>query len=204
MSFQFDPQTYFQNNIWRIASFNGFFIFLLICWIVKKEWKRIHFSFTKEKLKIFWQSIYLLFSFSIIHFTLKFFFTDKADKIKDLIVAINNNKNNLWFLARIIFGLCVLAPLVEECVYRFFVFKIFGKNNPFSYFVSFFAFILAHYCWRGESITTLFLQYSVASFALIYIYKKSNWNILSPILLHSLINLLFISLTIINPNSFLI
>ncbi|WNE41080.1 MAG: hypothetical protein mread185_000537 [Mycoplasmataceae bacterium] len=204
MPFQFDPKTYFQNNIWRIVSLNGFIIFLLICWIIKKEWKVIKFSLLKEKKKIFWQSVYLLFAFSTIHFILKFFFTDKADKINELIVAIDQNKNNLWFLIRIIFGLCVLAPIIEEFVYRYFVFKVFGKKNPLSYLLSFFAFILAHYCWRGENITTLFLQYSVANLALICIYKKSNWNILFPILLHSLINLLFISLTIINPSSFLI
>jgi membrane protease YdiL (CAAX protease family) len=179
------------------------FFYWLVEWLKKNE-KEFIFPLVNEKKKIFCQSIYLLLAFSTIHFILKFFFTDKSDKIKDLVIAIDKNKNNLWFLIRIIFGLCVLAPLIEEIIYRYVVFEIFGKKNYFSYFLSFFVFILAHYCWRGENIATLFLQYSVASFAIIYIYKNSDWNILSPILLHSLINLLFIAITIINPNSFLI
>jgi membrane protease YdiL (CAAX protease family) len=101
-------------------------------------------------------------------------------------------------------GLCILAPLVEECVFRYFIFKIFGKKNLFPYLLSFFSFIFYHYSWQGENIAILFLQYSVASFGLIYVYKKSNWNLLSPILLHSLINLLFIGILFINPDCFLI
>jgi len=172
--FQFDLSTWVQNNFWRIFSFSAFLCFLLICLVIKKERKRICYSLAREKAKIFWQAICLLFILVIIHFVLKYFFPYQADKIKELVVAINVNKNSFWCLTRIFFGLCIFAPIIEECVYRYLVFKIFGKKNFLSYLISFFAFILAHYCWRGESIRVLFLQYSLAGFGLIYIYKKSN------------------------------
>jgi membrane protease YdiL (CAAX protease family) len=87
--------------------------------------------------------------------------------------------------------MCVLAPIVEEGIFRYFIFQTFGRKNLLSYLISFFTFILAHY-HRGENILLLFLQYSVATMAFIYIYKKSGWKLLSPILLHSLTNFLFI------------
>lgn len=202
--FHFDLSTWVQNNFWRIFSFNAFLCFLLLCLIIKKEGKRIYYSLAKEKLKIFWQALFLLFFLAIVHFVLKYFFPYQADKIKELVFVIKTNKDNFWHLLRIFFGLCVFAPIIEECVYRYFVFDIFGKENPLSYLISFSAFIFTHYCWRGENIGVLFLQYSLASFGLIYIYKKSNWNLLSPILLHSLINLLFIGVILINPSCSLI
>ena len=99
--------------------------------------------------------------------------------------------------------MCVLAPIVEECIFRYFIFRIFGKKNPLAYLCSFFTFILAHY-HQGENVFLLFFQYSVATLGFIYIYKKSGWKLLSPILLHSLVNLLFIVMVMINPTRSLI
>lgn len=186
----------------------GFLIFL---WVLKREKKEIWYSLKKEKKQLFWQVLKLLLFSAFIHFALKYLFSliapsrisNKAEKINTLIKIISDSKENFWIIPQAIFGLCVLAPIFEECIFRHFIFTIFGKKSPFSYLFSFFTFILAHY-HHGENITILFLQYSVASFAIIYIYKKSNWKLLAPILLHSLINLLFISLTLINSNSFLI
>lgn len=201
--YQFNLQSYFRNNLLRIFSLQIFLCFLLIFWVFREEWGGIYHSLAEEKVKILRQLVFYLSVFSIIHLFLKLFISDKAEKIQELIFAINANRNN-FDLVRIIFGLCIIAPIVEECIYRWFVFKVFGKKNIFSYLISFFAFIFAHYCWRGESIRTLFLQYSAASFVLIYIYKESDWNLLPAIFLHSLINLLFIIITLISPTLFLI
>jgi len=92
--FQFDLSTWVQNNFWRIFSFSAFLCFLLICLVIKKEGKRIYYSLAREKVKIFWQVAYSFFFLAIIHFVLKYVFPYQADKIKELIVAINTNKNS--------------------------------------------------------------------------------------------------------------
>lgn len=178
---------------------------LITYWVFQWEGKKIWHSLRKEKKKLFCQAIKLLFLFALIHFAFKLvvgWMTSwanlKSEKINTQIEVITNSKNHGWHLAQIFFGMCVLAPIVEECIFRYFVFKIFGRKNPFSYLFSFFAFVLAHY-HRGENIPILFLQYSVATCAFIYIYKKSGWKLLPPILLHSLVNLLFITITLAAP-----
>ena len=179
--------------------------FLITCWVLQREGKKVWYSFRKRKKEKFWQGIKLLFLFALIHFALKLVagwmtsWTNlKSEKINTQIEVITNSKNNWWHLVQIFFGMCVLAPIVEECIFRYFVFKIFGWKNPLSYLVSFFSFIWVHY-HRGENIPLLFCQYSVATLGFIYIYKKSGWKLLSPILLHSLVNLLFIVIVVIAP-----
>jgi membrane protease YdiL (CAAX protease family) len=160
--------------------------FLMTCWVLHQERKKIWYSLQKEKKKIFWQTIKLLFFFALIHFALKLvtgWMTSwpnlKSEKINTQIEVITNSKDNWWHLTQIFLGMCILAPIVEECIFRYFVFKIFGWKNPFSYLVSFFTFILAHY-HRGENIPILFLQYSMATLGFIYIYKKVVENYCLP------------------------
>ena len=180
--------------------------FLITFWVFQQEGKKIWYSLRKEKKKIFWQAIKLLFFFALIHFALKLILgwavsfssvNIKSGRINTHISIITDSKEKWGKLAQIFFGLCVVAPLVEECIFRYFIFKIFGRKNPLAYLCSFFAFILVHYHW-GENIPLLFLQYSMATLSFIYIYKKSNWNLLAPIFLHSLVNFLFIIMVLIS------
>ena len=187
------------NNFPRTAFFGSFLSILLVVWVIKQERKKIWYSLTQEKWKIFRQAFIFLFFLAIIHFILKSIFPYKSECIKRGIAIF---KNGPWFW--LFFGGCILAPLAEECIFRYFIFQIFGKKNLFPYLLSFSTFIFYHYWWTGENMAVLFLQYCVASFGLIYIYKKSNWNLLSPILLHSLINLLFVGMLFINPDCRLI
>lgn len=186
--------------------------FLITFWVFKCEREKIWYSLQKEKKKIFWQAIKSLFFFALIHFALKLVLgwiapsswsSIKSGRINTHINVITDSKGKWGQLAQIFFGLCVLAPIVEECIFRYFIFRIFGRKNPLAYLCSFSTFILVHY-HRGENIFLLFLQYSVATAGFIYIYKKSNWNLLVPILLHSLVNLLFITIVLVNPGCFLI
>jgi len=186
--------------------------FLLTLWVLKHEGGKIWHSLRKEKKSIFWQSIKLLFFFALLHFALKLILgwaapsdwpSVKSEKINTQISFITNSKGNLGQLAQIFLGMCILAPIVEEFIFRYFIFQIFGRKNPFSYLFSYLTFILAHY-HRGENILLLFAQYSVATWGFIYIYQKSNWKLLSPILLHSLVNFLFIVIVLINPACFLV
>ena len=40
--------------------------------------------------------------------------------------------------------ICIIAPLGEECVFRYVIFEIFDKNNPLAYFLSGGSFIFLH------------------------------------------------------------
>ena len=178
---------------------------LITFWVFKQERKKIWYSLRKEKKQIFYQAIKILLFFVLIHFALKLIIGGifswsniKSARINAHISFITNSKGNWGKMAQIFFGLCVLAPIIEEVIFRYFIFQIFSRKNPFSYLLSFFTFVLAHY-QRGENIFLLFLQYSMATLGFIYIYKKSGWKLLSPILLHSLVNFLFIIMALINP-----
>jgi hypothetical protein len=101
------------------------------------------------------QVIFALGFFALLHFILKYFWSwvafptnlpHKSAKINTLIkVIVDSKEGKIRGLIGLLFGLCILAPLLEECIFRHFVFALFGKKNYFSYFFSFFAFILAHY-----------------------------------------------------------
>ncbi|RHZ37340.1 CPBP family intramembrane glutamic endopeptidase [endosymbiont GvMRE of Glomus versiforme] len=177
---------------------------LIVFWVFRCQGKQIWFSLTKEKKKIFRQTGIFLLVMALIHFLIKWLLSFshlplRAKLIEKLISLITEAKGFLGLLP-IILGSCVFAPIIEECLYRFFIFKILGEKNPFSYLLSYFTFILAHWQVRGENFASLFFQYSVATVGFIWIYKKSNWNLIYPIILHSLVNVLFIGITLINPD----
>ena len=181
---------------------------LIVYWAFRCQGKRIWFSLRKEKKKIFrWTGIFLLLM-ALVHFLIKWLLSFShlplRAKLIERSVQLINEAKNFWGLLPIIFVSCVLAPIIEECLYRFFIFEILGKNNPFSYLLSYFTFILAHWQVRGENFVSLFIQYSVATIGFIWIYQKSNWNLIYPIILHSLVNVVFIGITLINPNFLLI
>lgn len=97
---------------------------------------------------------------------------------------------------------CIIAPLGEECVFRYLIFEIFDKNKPLAYIFSSMFFIFLH--WTGPAqgllnfttIQLLMLTYLPLTFFLIYTYRKSKWNITYPIYFHFLWNLFVFLLTI--------
>jgi len=104
---------------------------------------------------------------ALVHFLVKLIFaslfsTAQAKLIERLIQQITEAKSFCGLLP-VIFGSCLVAPIIEECLYRFFIFEILGKNNPFAYLFSFFTFILAHWQTKGDNFISLFVQYSVAA-----------------------------------------
>ncbi|RHZ36972.1 CPBP family intramembrane glutamic endopeptidase [endosymbiont GvMRE of Glomus versiforme] len=177
---------------------------LIVYWAFRCQGKQIWLSLRKEKKQIFRQTGIFLLVMALIHFFIKWLLSFshlplRAKLIEKLVQLITEAKGFLGLLP-IILASCVIAPIIEECLYRFFIFKILGKNNPFSYLLSYFTFILAHWQVRGENFVSLFVQYSVATVGFIWIYKKSNWNLAYPIILHSLVNILFIGIVLISPN----
>lgn len=178
-------------------------ILAVVYWAFCRQGKQIWLSLKKEKKKIFRQVGLFLLIMALVHFLVKLIFislfsTAQAKLIERLIQQITEAKNFCGLLP-VIFGSCLVAPIIEECLYRFFIFEVLGKKNIFSYLLSYFIFILAH--WQnGDNFVSLFVQYSVAAIGFIWIYKKSNWNLTYPIILHSLVNLLFISIALTNSN----
>ena len=93
----------------------------------------------------------------------------------------------------------ILAPIIEECVFRYLIFETFSKDNPLAYIFSGLSFIFLH--WLGPTLgvgggllnfTTikfLFLTYLPMTIFLIWVYRKSKWNITYPIYFHFLWNL---------------
>jgi hypothetical protein len=75
---------------------------------------------------------------------------------------------------------CVVAPLGEECIFRYLIFEIFDKDNPLAYIFSAAGFILLH--WLGPlgglfnftTIGLLLLTYLPLTVALIFVYRKSK------------------------------
>ena len=184
-------------------------IILVVYWAFHCQGKQIWFSLRKEKKKIFQQVSIFLLTMTLVHFLVKLIFVSlshlppRAQLIEKLIQQITEART-FWGYLPVIFGSCLVAPIIEECLYRFFIFKILGKNNPFSCLLSYFAFVLTHWQLKGDNLVSLFIQYSVAAVGFIWIYKKSNWNLIYPIILHSLVNVVFISIVLINPNFILI
>ncbi|KLL03148.1 MAG: hypothetical protein MRECE_26c011 [Mycoplasmataceae bacterium CE_OT135] len=154
-------------------------VILVVYWAFRCQGKQIWFSLRKEKKKLFRQVSIFLLVMTLIHFLVKLIFVSlslshlppRAQLIEKLIQQITKARN-FWGLLPAILGSCLFAPLIEECLYRFFIFKILGKNNPFSYLFSYFTFILAHWQIRGENFISLFVQYSVAAVGVLFEFTK--------------------------------
>ncbi|CAJ0832425.1 9721_t:CDS:10, partial [Entrophospora sp. SA101] len=73
----------------------------------------------------------------------------------------------------------LIAPIVEECVFRYLIFEIFNKNNPLAYICSGLGFIFLH--WGGgvlnfTTIGFLLLSYLPMTIFFIYAYRKKKNN----------------------------
>jgi membrane protease YdiL (CAAX protease family) len=75
---------------------------------------------------------------------------------------------------------CLIAPLGEECVFRYIIFEIFDKKNPLAYILSGGSFIFLHWLGPAQGLlnfTTfklLLLTYLPFTAFLIYVYRRSN------------------------------
>jgi membrane protease YdiL (CAAX protease family) len=46
---------------------------------------------------------------------------------------------------------CLIAPVAEECFFRYLIFANFAKNNFLPYLLSFFGFIIMHVGWLVDA-----------------------------------------------------
>lgn len=181
-------------------------LYLLITYqVFRSQGKRIWSSFRFEKWKVWKKTLTFLIFFVTLHFLLKSILlslslshVEQSKLVQLSIKRISEVKSPLWY-PLIFLGSCVWIPVLEECVFRYFIFETLGQKNSLSYALSFVSFILSHWM-PGDNLLVLLIQYSVPTIAFITIYVNNKYNLLYPILLHSCTNLLLITLALIKPN----
>lgn len=184
-----------MNNIEEIKKslwLTQFFFFLIMLFITiyyfKKHWKDVWKSLKNPKFRLWLWIIGILLVSFFSYFLLQIIFSRLGIYQKKPVQTDLVPKADLRFFL----SACLLAPVVEECVFRWFIFKIFGKKNPFSYLISFFSFTLAHapkmlFIYGLHPSFTIF-NYGIGAIGLIFIYRLSNWDLTYPIILHFLNN----------------
>jgi len=139
--------------------------------------------FTKKYLRVWvWLIGFTLFNIIRVRLTGKRVrLTEKGDRIAGKICSFSPTFYFLLF--------CLIWPIVEEFIYRYLIFNIFGKEGKkfwLSCFISFFTFIFSHQqAWNNFN---RFYVLALYSFSLIFIYWLSDWNLFFPIVLHDLFN----------------
>lgn len=86
----------------------------------------------------------------------------------------------------LIFQMLIMAPILEEVVFRWLIFEIFGQRF-FSIIIS--ALLFGLYHWRGEA-GFAWLVYVWGGFVIAQIYHKANYNLIYPIAFHFITNLI--------------
>lgn len=161
----------------------------------REQKEKIIHSWKKEKWKII--GITLLYAFLWCLFAgLLRQLTELLTKGKQIEKPLNQQlieqqmqQQKFSFWSQVLLGLRIViwAPFFEELVFRWLVFETFGKNY-LSVLISTLTFGFVHY-WSGQSIIFA-LPYLIMGFALAYLYRQKNYNILWPMAFHFSNNLI--------------
>lgn len=169
-----------SSPVWLVIKF--ILAFAAILFVLRKEFKDLSFSKEYKPFKISFK--WALFG------VLLAFLAQYAAMIIEKLFAVNLTSNNTQLLTHIIgaFPLAiivssVLAPAIEEIVFRKILFGYFHKRFNFliAAAVSSFIFALAHL----EPVHIL--RYAAIGFAFAFLYVKRN-NIVAPIFAHVMMN----------------
>ena len=101
------------------------------CWVIPKQWKKIKSSFRKKDNKKLW-------IWSAIFFIVKLIILfGKKPKI-------NTNLTNTFNYSPVLFFIltCLIAPVAEECFFRYLIFENFNKKKNNSIHLFFFWFYI--------------------------------------------------------------
>ena len=118
-------------------------------------------------------------------------FTIRPDylNLNDASISLMADEGGLW----IALSTVLLVPVAEECLFRGLLFRGFYDRSPaFAWILSVCSFSAVHILgyiglYDGVELFLAFLQYLPAGLCLSFAYKASG-TILSPILMHTLIN----------------
>lgn len=161
-----------------IISFIFIFIYILIFW--KEEFKQDLSSIKNEKA--------LRFIITLIIFSAGVFL---ADYLADLVLDIPTSENQALvedgfknYPILTIISAVIVAPILEELIFRLFIFKAI-KNIAIATLISIFTFTIVH-----TGLTLDFFTYlpGIIIMVLLYVYKR---NIIYSITLHFIINLTY-------------
>ena len=113
----------------------------LICatWVLPREWKKIKAAFTEKIYRQIW--LVVLFNFALT-LLVSLFNLLGTELIPQQVTTFSKMGPLAAF-----FITCLVAPIAEECFFRYLIFANFAKNNILLYLVSFFGFILGHAVW---------------------------------------------------------
>ncbi|KLL03175.1 MAG: CAAX amino protease family protein [Mycoplasmataceae bacterium CE_OT135] len=162
----------------------------------REQKEKIIHSWKKEKWKIIGTTLLYALLWCLFAGLLRQLLTELLTKGKQIEKPLNQQlieqqiqqqKFSLW--GQVLWGLYIIiwAPFFEELVFRWLVFETFGKNY-LSVLISTLTFGFSHY-WSGQSIVFA-LPYLIMGFALAYLYRKKNYNILWPMAFHFSNNLI--------------
>lgn len=185
-----------------ISNFLAYLITLITVLIFSLEFLKEDFLKLKEKPKYY--LIYILisiFGFIIITYVvellLSFVTSDQSENQNTIEFIIENGGAVTMIIATVL-----LAPILEELVYRKAIFQIFKKYSlAAAYIFSIIAFTLPHVLSSdmadlGNWIL-ITIPYLLSAFLLVLVYHKSNENIYVTILVHMANNLLAVMLILI-------
>lgn len=157
----------------------------LICasWILPREWKRIKSAFSEKIYQQIWLVVLLNFALILLLNLL-----GGGNQIPKQVLIFRTIGPLATF-----FFICLVAPIAEECFFRYLIFANFAKNSLWPYLLSFFGFISIHASWfiAAPALWSHLLGYGLLTAYLIYLYRRSGWNLAFPIAAHFLNNLIF-------------
>jgi len=157
----------------------------LICtfWILPREWKTIKSAFKEKIYQQIWLAVIINFILALLLGMVGF---SKLNP-RQVITFHRIGPLMTFFLT------CLITPIAEECFFRYLIFANFAKNSFLPYLLSFFGFITMHVGWfiNAEDVWFRLLSYGILTFYLIYLYRKSGWNLAFPMVAHFLNNLAF-------------
>lgn len=154
--------------------------FLIVsCWVLPRSWGKIKEALTFKNKQLVQPWIDIL-SFLALKSIIIFSFRPSilfAEQVPSFLI-----------FPHFVF-VCIVAPIAEECFFRYLIFEIFDKDTWTPYLISFFGFMSAHLGYLIFPINfSNFLEWTLAygslTISLIGVYRRSNWNLAFPILFH--------------------
>jgi membrane protease YdiL (CAAX protease family) len=169
-----------------------FFVFNELLFLIVLMYFGIYFQDEKKLLKVnkLKDSVVSFILFIPLLFLISFIIQNILPEYKQQEIVLNF-KSNLLKDKALLLHVLIIAPVVEEIIFRGYIYRILKTKIPiiFAIIISSTLFSLIHY-----NVLSFILLF-VLSIFLTYIYER-NGSIMCPIIIHSLFNLMMSALII--------